>query len=77
MKSKSKKLAWFRKVRGSYLPLSWQGLAIYFVYVSYVIALPVIWYQDGHRLRELLFSIIPLMVAAALLTQYVASKSTK
>ena len=77
MKSKTKNQAWFRKIRGSYLPLSWQGLAIYFVYLTYVIALPVIWYKDGHHLRELLFSTIPLMVAAALLTQYVASKSTK
>ncbi len=75
-KTKKAKGAWFYKKRGSYLPCSWQGLLIYLVYTAYVITLPVVWYYDGHDVGQLLTFIIPLMCVAALLTQYVASKSS-
>ncbi len=73
---KAKKGAWFVRLRGSYLPCSWQGLVIYFVYTVYVVALPVVWYYDGHEAWRLLTFVIPLMCGAALITQYVASKTS-
>lgn len=77
MKYKPKKGAWFVKLRGSYLPCSWEGLTIYFVYLAYLIALPVVWYNQGHDLWRLLTNVLPLAAGAAILTQYVASKNAK
>lgn len=77
MKGKAKKGAWFYKIRGSYLPCSWQGLTIYFVYMAYVIALPVAWYLGERNLWSLVTFVVPLWVAAAVFTQYVASRHAK
>lgn len=77
MKSKAKNGAWFKKIRGSYLPSSWEGLAIYFVYLAYLLALPLVWYNQGHDFWRLLTNVLPLAVGAALLTQYIASKNAK
>ena len=69
--------AWFSKVRGSYLPSSPVGLALYSVYASYMVLLAIGWYVDGHRIWYLLVNVIPLMVGAALVTQYIASKHSR
>jgi hypothetical protein len=74
---KKTKNAWFRYRRRSYLPASWQGLAIYSLYVGYSIVVPVVWYNDGHNLWKLLTTVIPLLILAALVTQFIASKNTK
>lgn len=74
MKRKSKKGAWFYKIRGSYLPCSWQGLTIYFIYLVYVVALPIAWLWKGHDFWNLLVAVVPLWIGAALIAQYVASK---
>lgn len=74
---KVKQQAWFRKIRGSYLPRSWEGLAIYFIYLAYLIALPIVWYHQGHDLWKLLTNVLPLAIGAAILTQYIASKNTR
>jgi len=76
MKKKARKGAWFYKIRGSYLPCSWQGLAVYFVYLAYIVALPVLWYQGDRDLWDLAVFVVPLWVAAALVAQYIASKNT-
>lgn len=77
MKSKAKSRAAFYKIRGSYLPSNPRGLAIYFIYMAYIIALPVAWYRHGHDLFVLLVVVVPLLALAALLTQFIASKNTK
>jgi hypothetical protein len=74
---KAKNKAWFTSVRKSYLPASWQGLCIYTLYVAYSIAVPVIWYNNGHDMSKLVTNVIPLVVAATLLTQFIASKNSK
>ncbi len=76
-KKKTQSSIWFRRVRSSYLPTSWQGRLIYLCYVAYIIAVPVVWYQDGHELWTLLSRVIPLLVLAFFITQYVASKHAK
>jgi hypothetical protein len=77
MKTKSRKQAWFKKVRGSYLPNSKEGLVIYFAYLVYLVAVPVVWYGQGHDLWRLLTTVVPLTVGAAVLTQFIASKNYK
>lgn len=74
---KKNKKTWFIKVRGSYLPSAWQGMLIYLWYVVYLITVPVVWYVGDHTLWQLLTTVIPLIAAAALLTQYIASKHAR
>ena len=66
--------AWFTRVRSSYLPNSSIGLVIYFAYLAYLVALLADWIHNGHHMWYFLVDVIPLSVAAALVTQYVASK---
>ncbi len=77
MKTEAKKQAWFRKIRGSYLPSAWQGLVIYFAYLVYLLAVPAVWYNEGHDLWKLLTTVVPLTAGAALLTQFIASKNSR
>ena len=77
MKRNSKKQAWFIKIRNSYLPCSWQGLTIYFVYLAYLVALPVAWYYQGHDMWRLLTNVLPLAAAAAIVAQFIASKNAR
>lgn len=74
MFGRTNKGAWFVKVRGSYLPRQGIGLVVYFAYVAYLICLVASWYVYGHTLWNLLVYVIPLSVAAELLTSYIASK---
>lgn len=68
---------WFEPVRGSYLPHSLIGLAIYLVYVVYLAALLVGWYVDGHRIWYFLTEVLPLATAAAVLVQWIASRHSR
>ena len=71
---KKHKNVWFRKVRGSYLPSSWQGMVLYLWYVAYIVAVPVAWYAGDHSLWRLLSAVVPLLIGSAVLMQYIASK---
>jgi ABC-type transport system involved in cytochrome c biogenesis permease subunit len=77
MKRPTKSPAWFRPIRGSYLPTSNIGLLVYLVYVAYLVVLIVAWFNEGRTLWRLVAVVIPLMVAAAVLMQYIAAKHSK
>jgi hypothetical protein len=77
VKNKKNNKAWFVHVRKSYLPASWQGLSIYFLYVAYLVLVPVVWYRNGHDLWKLLTTVIPLVIGMAIVTQFVAYKNSK
>lgn len=68
---------WFVAVRGSYLPSSTTGMIIYLLYVTYIVAIVVGWYRQGHDYWTLLINVIPLSVGSMLVTQYIASKHSK
>jgi hypothetical protein len=68
---------WFRRVRRSYVPVTWEGLCIYAIYALYLITIFVMWYEYGHELWNLLTNVIPLSIGAVLLIQFVASKNAK
>lgn len=74
--TKNKKDKWFKKVRSSYLPISWQGNLIYLLYVVYVVSVATIWCVNRNDYWELLVNVIPLLLASAALTQFVASKKS-
>lgn len=77
MKKHNSKQAWFKYIRGSYLPCSLAGLTIYLTYAVYMVSLSIVWYYEGHKLWSLLVSVIPLSVVAMLIVQYVASKHSR
>lgn len=74
---KNKHQAWFVHVRKSYLPASWQGFCIYFLYIAYIVTVPIVWYNEGHYLWNFLTEVIPLVLAGVLLTQYIAANNSK
>ncbi len=69
--------AWFVAVRGSYLPANGMGMAIHTMYVLYLGALMAGWWLHDHDLWQLVTVVVPLSVAAALLTQYIASRHAR
>lgn len=75
-KSKSKE-AWFIAARGSYLPANGIGVAIHTAYVLYLGGLMTGWWLHNHDLWQLFTAVIPLSVAAAMLTQYIASRHAR
>lgn len=75
--AKSKTSTWFRKVRGSYLPSSPTGLLIYFIYVIYILTVAFDWYRLGHSPWVLLTTVIPVVVVAAVVVQFIASRHSK
>jgi hypothetical protein len=65
---------WFKKVRGSYIPNTWQGLLSYFPYVLYLVLAyyySMVYY--GYSLTSL-FIIVPNWVAAVAVMTWIASK---
>lgn len=71
---KPTKGAWFVKVRGSYLPCSWQGWLTYIPYVGYlVVSMVVLIYYFGSRHWPLVIILyIPSAIAVATALQWVA-----
>jgi len=67
---------WFKKVRGSYVPNSWQGWVAYLPYISYLlVSYLYIMYNFGYSIMSLLI-IIPNWVAAAVVMTWVAKSKS-
>jgi membrane protein DedA with SNARE-associated domain len=75
-KSKRKQIKWFRPVRKSYLPDSLMGMLLYTAYVLYMGLLVIVWFERSHEVWTLLTIIVPLLVAATVVMQYIASKNS-
>lgn len=73
----SKAKAWFRPVRWSYLPNSWQGWLLYIPYLAYLVI--TFWAVDhnSHSASDTLIGIIPYWVAGAVVMQWIASHMSK
>ena len=68
--------AWFHKVRGSYLPGSWQGWLTYIPFTAFLIW-TLMWAIDTETsVAKVLFMVFPMWIAAAVvMTWLAASKS--
>jgi hypothetical protein len=72
--SKTKK--WFIKVRGSYLPESWQGWLTYIPYLAYIIGVLVFVIRRKDSGWLALFTVLPNWIAAAVILTWVARRKS-
>lgn len=75
-KTKAKSKKWFTKVRGSYLPSSWQGMLAYAVFVVYLLTVLIAAFNTQEEFAGYLFFVFPQFIAAAVAITFVASKNS-
>lgn len=74
---KKNKNIWFTRVRGSYLPCSWQGWLIYAGFVAFLFATFYLSFKGGRTLVGQLYFIFPQYVSAAVAVHWLASRFSK
>ena len=75
-KLKVKKGAWFVAIRGSYLPVSWQGWLTYLPFTAYLVySLIVAFAYTGNYLKAVLW-VVPNWVAAAVVMTWIAKRTS-
>lgn len=75
-KQKVRKCAWFVRVRGSYLPASWQGWLTYVPFTAYLVFAFVYGWQDTDSVAQAIMFIVPNFVAAAAVMTYIARRTS-
>jgi hypothetical protein len=73
---KARRGAWFVKVRGSYLPASWQGWLTYIPFIGFLIASYLLATNDTHTISSALLGVFPAWVAAAVVMTWLASQKS-
>lgn len=75
-KLKYRKGAWFARLRGSYIPVAWQGWLTYIPFVAYLVyAWVVALAYTGNNLKAMLW-IVPNWVAAAAVMTWLAKQKS-
>jgi len=75
-KLKHHKGTWFAQVRGSYIPVSWQGWLTYIPFVAYLVySLVVAFDYTGNTLKAILW-IVPNWVAATVIMTWIARRTS-
>lgn len=72
-KTKVKSKKWFIKVRGSYLPNSWQGWLLYIPFIAFLIAVVVSALRTQDSALHAFYMIFPQWVAAGVVMTWIAS----
>lgn len=73
---KVKKGAWFVKLRGSYLPMTWQGRLTYIPYLGYLMAVLVFAAQTSENAMQFVMIIVPQWVAAVAIMTWIAARKS-
>ncbi len=73
---KLKKGAWFYKVRGSYLPATWQGWLLYVPFITFLVGVAVYAFRTELSFAQVFFSVFPAWVAAAVVLTWIASNKS-
>ena len=71
-KLKRRKGAWFAPVRGSYLPVSWQGWLTYIPFVGYLALSALVASRYAHGTIQAILWIVPNWVAATVVMTWIA-----
>jgi hypothetical protein len=74
MKKKNNK--WFIKVRGSYLPNSWQAWLLYIPFVAFLVWVLCFAIKTQDTVGEMILIIFPQYIAAAVVMTWIASKKS-
>lgn len=76
MKKKQQSKKWFVKVRGSYLPNSWQGWLTYVPFVIFLATVFIAVDRNSHSVSDTLYGIFPQWVAAAVVMTWFAKQKS-
>lgn len=72
IKPKVRKGAWFVRLRGSYLPVSWQGWLTYVPFIAYLVFAQLYGRGETNSVAQAILFIVPNYVAAAAVMTYIA-----
>ncbi len=75
-KNKLKKGIWFKRVRGSYLPVSWQGWLTYIPFVAYLLFSFTVGCRDTQSYTLAALFIAPNWIAALVVMTWVAGRKS-
>ncbi len=73
IKSKKNKNAWFKPVRGSYLPIKWQGWVSYVPMILFLVGASLAVDRNSHSVSDTLYGVFPYFVCTAVVMHWVAS----
>jgi hypothetical protein len=68
----SRSKSWFIKVRGSYLPNSWQGWIYYIPYLAYTVGVLVFVIRRKDTFWLAVFTVVPNWIAAGVIMTWLA-----
>lgn len=71
---KKHKNIWFTRVRGSYLPCSWQGWLLYVPFIVFLAATLYLSFKGGRTYVGQLYFIFPQYVSALVVMHWIAAK---
>jgi hypothetical protein len=77
MKKKPKKDIWFIHVRGSYLPVSWQGWLTYLPYIMFLVVTPFVYYQFTNSVLATVYAVVPIWLAAVIFMSWLAAQKSR
>ncbi len=72
--AKKKSNKWFVKVRGSYLPNSWQAWALYVPFTGFLVTVLVAAGRTQDSVSDMFYMIFPQWVATAVVMTWIASQ---
>ena len=74
-KKHTKKQAWFKPIRGSYIPIHWKGWLTYIPYVAYLYLTYVLLVPNRPPLNTILF-LIPYWVVGVIVMHWIAKSKS-
>lgn len=77
MTKRKRNKTWFIRVRGSYLPNSWQGALLYIPFILFLVTVLVAALRTQDSASDVFFMIFPQWVAAAVVMTWIASLKSK
>jgi hypothetical protein len=67
---------WFKPIRGSYLPSSWQGVLAYLLMLTYCIFALVYTFSRLDSIAEICLIVVPNFVAAGVFMHWLAAQKS-
>lgn len=73
---KASKNKWYIAIRGSYLPVSWQGWLLHLAFVLYAVTSAVVIVQHNSSIPFIAIQILAQLVAATVILTWVAQRKS-